>query len=82
MFSLPYDTSCDMFSVGVILAEFYLGKPPFWGETNTDQVASMMEVLGLVPPHMIEVSPWQHVYRRNSVFFFLNKKTIFNFILL
>lgn len=59
---MPFDTQTDMWSVGIILAEFYLGVPPFFGETETDQLAAMMEVLGLVPAYMVARSPRKKVY--------------------
>ena len=52
-----------MWSLGVIAAEIYLGKLPFYGETSTDQLAAIMEVVGLVPPQMIYSSPRMHVYQ-------------------
>ena len=60
---LDYDTAADMWSVGVILAELYLDKVPFYGETTTDQLAAIMEVMGLVPPHMVAASPQIGTYQ-------------------
>lgn len=54
----------DMFSLGVIFSEFFLGSPPFFGETETDHLAAMMETLGLPPTYMIAKSPRKKVYQR------------------
>ncbi|CAK8672583.1 unnamed protein product [Clavelina lepadiformis] len=61
---IPYDETADMWSVGVIVAELFLHKVPFYGESSTDQLAAIMEVIGLVPTHMIEQSPRIHTYQR------------------
>jgi len=61
---LKYTVEADMWSLGVIAAEIYLGKLPFYGETSTDQLAAIMEVVGLVPPQMIYSSPRMHVYQK------------------
>nr|XP_039267506.1 dual specificity tyrosine-phosphorylation-regulated kinase 4-like [Styela clava] len=62
--SLPITPQCDMFSVGVILAEFWLGVPPFFGETEADQLAAMMEVIGLPPTYMIAKSRRKKIYAK------------------
>jgi len=61
---LNYTVQADMWSVGVIAAEIYLGKLPFYGETSTDQLAAIMEVVGLVPPRMVYSSPRMHIYQK------------------
>jgi serine/threonine protein kinase len=53
---LPYDVSIDMWSFGCILAELYTGYPLFPGENEVEQLACIMEVLGVPPKHLIEVS--------------------------
>eukprot|EP00742_Colponemidia_sp_Colp-10_P006299 GILJ01006751.1.p1 GENE.GILJ01006751.1~~GILJ01006751.1.p1 ORF type:complete len:598 (-),score=65.09 GILJ01006751.1:440-2233(-) len=53
---LPYDVAIDMWSFGCILAELYTGYPLFPGENEVEQLACIMEVMGLVPPHIIEAS--------------------------
>ncbi|XP_018904291.2 uncharacterized protein [Bemisia tabaci] len=46
---LPYGTAIDMWSLGCILAELYTGYPLFPGENEVEQLACIMEVLGLPP---------------------------------
>ncbi|KAI9304494.1 kinase-like domain-containing protein [Cunninghamella echinulata] len=54
--SIPYNTSIDMWSLGCIIAELYTGIPIFPGENENEQLACMMEVLGLPDRHLIEES--------------------------
>ena len=61
--NLNYTVTADMWSLGVILAELYMNKVPFYGETNTDQLAAIMEVMGLLPPYMVETSPDIETYQ-------------------
>eukprot|EP00898_Chlorokybus_atmophyticus_P004021 jgi/Chlat1/461/Chrsp103S01078 len=53
---LPYDTKIDMWSFGCILAELYTGYPLFPGEDETEQMACIMEVLGVPSKSLIEAS--------------------------
>ncbi|GAB0100122.1 Dual specificity tyrosine-phosphorylation-regulated kinase [Sergentomyia squamirostris] len=50
---LPYGTPIDMWSLGCILAELYTGYPLFPGENESEQLACIMEVLGLPPEDLI-----------------------------
>ncbi|XP_029177998.1 probable serine/threonine-protein kinase dyrk2 isoform X2 [Nylanderia fulva] len=60
---LPYGTPIDMWSLGCILAELYTGYPLFPGEDEIEQLACIMEVLGLPPEHIIS-----HATRRRLFF--------------
>lgn len=60
---LPYGTPIDMWSLGCILAELYTGYPLFPGEDEIEQLACIMEVLGLPPEHIIS-----HASRRRLFF--------------
>ncbi|XP_017880190.1 probable serine/threonine-protein kinase dyrk2 isoform X2 [Ceratina calcarata] len=60
---LPYGTPIDMWSLGCILAELYTGCPLFPGEDEIEQLACIMEVLGLPPEHIIN-----HASRRRLFF--------------
>merc|ERR1719460_3567074 len=53
---LPYNVAIDMWSLGCILAELYTGYPLFPGENEVEQLACIMEVLGVPPRRMIEQS--------------------------
>ncbi|XP_074050707.1 dual specificity tyrosine-phosphorylation-regulated kinase 4 isoform X3 [Macrotis lagotis] len=52
----PYDTAIDMWSLGCILAELYTGYPLFAGENEVEQLACIMEVLGIPPLHLIQTA--------------------------
>ncbi|XP_046859436.1 dual specificity tyrosine-phosphorylation-regulated kinase 4-like isoform X2 [Xenia sp. Carnegie-2017] len=51
---MVYGTPIDMWSFGCILAELYTGYPLFPGENEVDQLACMMEVLGLPDVNFLE----------------------------
>jgi dual specificity tyrosine-phosphorylation-regulated kinase 2/3/4 len=44
-----YSVPIDMWSLGCLLAELYTGRPLFPGENESDQLLSIMQVLGLPP---------------------------------
>ena len=41
-----YDASVDMWAVGCILAELYLGKPMFPGSSTLNQLSRLIEITG------------------------------------
>ncbi|KAJ3111355.1 Dual specificity tyrosine-phosphorylation-regulated kinase [Physocladia obscura] len=51
---ISYNASIDMWSFGCILAELFMGYPLFPGENEQQQLAYMMEVLGIPPASVIE----------------------------
>ncbi|XP_037600789.1 dual specificity tyrosine-phosphorylation-regulated kinase 4 [Cebus imitator] len=52
----PYDMAIDMWSLGCIMAELYTGYPLFPGENEVEQLACIMEVLGLPPARFIQTA--------------------------
>lgn len=60
---LPYTESIDMWSLGCIVGELFLGLPMFPGTSEYNQIWKIVDMLGLPPRHMIEVG-------RNSLNFF------------
>ncbi|KAG0577181.1 hypothetical protein KC19_5G136800 [Ceratodon purpureus] len=60
---LPYDTMIDIWSFGCILAELFSGYPLFPGENEVEQLACMMEVLGIPSNTVLE-----HASRKKMFF--------------
>lgn len=55
LLGLPYSAAIDIWSLGCIAAELFLGLPLFPGASNYDQVGRIVETLGIPPTHMLEV---------------------------
>jgi dual specificity tyrosine-phosphorylation-regulated kinase 2/3/4 len=53
---IPYSTAIDMWSFGCILAELYTGFPLFPGENEMEQLAYIMEIKGVPPEFILEIS--------------------------
>lgn len=53
---LPYGPAIDMWSFGCILAELSNGHPIFPGETEAEQMACILEVLGFPDPALLAKS--------------------------
>ncbi|CAI2173313.1 12212_t:CDS:10, partial [Funneliformis geosporum] len=53
---MTYNMAIDMWSLGCILAELYTGYPLFPGENEQEQLACIMEVLGVPEKYLIEKS--------------------------
>ena len=59
---LPYDYSIDIWSFGCIICELITGQPIFAGDSENDQFACFLEVLGLPPEYLVEKSSRKNVY--------------------
>jgi dual specificity tyrosine-phosphorylation-regulated kinase 2/3/4 len=59
---LNYHMAIDMWSLGCILAELYTGYPIFPGENEQDQLACIMEVLGVPDEQIIAHSPRKNLF--------------------
>lgn len=60
---LPYTELIDMWSLGCIVGELFLGLPMFPGSLEFNQIYKIVDMLGNPPRHMIEVG-------RNSLNYF------------
>lgn len=60
---LPYTELIDMWSLGCIVGELFLGLPMFPGSLEYNQIYKIVDMLGTPPRHMIEVG-------RNSLNYF------------
>ena len=52
IFGQPYGPPMDMWSYALVVAELIIGETVFTGESNRDQLAKYIEVLGLPPLEM------------------------------
>ncbi|KAA6366418.1 MAG: putative Dual specificity protein kinase [Streblomastix strix] len=59
---IPYDTKIDMWSFGCILCELHTGWPIFPGEDEIEQVACIMEVLGLPSDEILSISSRRKIF--------------------
>jgi dual specificity protein kinase YAK1 len=55
LLGLPYSNSIDIWSLGCIVAELFLGLPIFPGSSEYNQISRIIEMLGMPPSYMIEV---------------------------
>ncbi len=71
MLGIPYTTGIDIWSLGCILAELYtgttalsqIGYPLFPGENEPEQMSMIMEVNGLPPKGMLDVTTSESTHR-------------------
>ncbi|CAH8598191.1 unnamed protein product [Heterobilharzia americana] len=59
---IPYGPPIDMWSLGCILPELYTGRPLFPGENENEQLACIMEVLGLPSELILEKATRRRVF--------------------
>lgn len=62
MLGIPYTTAIDIWSLGCILAELYMGFPLFPGESETEQMALIVEVNGLPPAELLREATRSEVF--------------------
>ena len=55
LLGLPYSSAIDMWSLGCIVVELFLGLPLFPGSSEYNQVSRIVEMLGNPPSWMIEM---------------------------
>jgi dual specificity tyrosine-phosphorylation-regulated kinase 2/3/4 len=62
---IPYTTAIDMWSFGCILAELHTGYPLFPGESESEQLLCIMEVLGIPPLEVLAKSTRLELFFNN-----------------
>lgn len=55
LLGLPYSSAIDMWSLGCIVVELFLGLPLFPGSSEYNQVCRIVDMLGLPPAWMLEM---------------------------
>ncbi|THC99209.1 hypothetical protein EYZ11_001297 [Aspergillus tanneri] len=55
LLGLPYSSAIDMWSLGCIVVELFLGLPLFPGSSEYNQVCRIVDMLGLPPSWMLEM---------------------------
>ena len=53
---IPYTSAIDMWSLGCILAELFAGFPIFPGESENEQISLIIEMLGMPPQAVLDIS--------------------------
>jgi len=69
MLGIPYTPAIDMWSLGCIMAELYIGYPLFPGESENDQMSRIMEMRDVPPAEVLKIS------ERKMKFFVKNQET-------
>lgn len=59
---LPYDHQIDMWSLGCVLAELYIGQPLFPGSSEKQQIASFAATLGNPPLPLLQKATRSGLY--------------------
>jgi len=62
MLGIPYTTAIDIWSLGCIVFECLVGVPCFSGESEKDQMASIMEIIGVPPRSLIAKATRRKVF--------------------
>ncbi|KAJ3049122.1 Homeodomain-interacting protein kinase 3, partial [Rhizophlyctis rosea] len=62
LLGLPYTSCIDMWSLGCIAAELFLGLPLFPGSSEYNQVSRIVEMIGVPPSYMCEKGKAAHQF--------------------
>ncbi|KAF8331107.1 uncharacterized protein EI90DRAFT_3058583 [Cantharellus anzutake] len=74
LLGLPYTSAIDMWSLGCIAVELFLGLPLFPGTSEYNQITRIIDMLGMPPQYMLEMgkqtsqffSPYSDEYGRKK----------------
>lgn len=55
-----YDCAIDMWSLGCVILELYLGKPLFVGKNTVEQLYKIIEVVGMPPDELLDNSVYYY----------------------
>ncbi|XP_062867180.1 dual specificity protein kinase CLK4b isoform X2 [Trichomycterus rosablanca] len=64
---LGWNQACDVWSLGCILMEFYLGLTLFQTHDSKEHLAMMERVFGPIPVHMLQKTSKQHYVHRGKL---------------
>ncbi|RVE64153.1 hypothetical protein OJAV_G00143370 [Oryzias javanicus] len=64
---LGWNQSCDVWSLGCVLFEFYCGQTLFPSHDCLEHLAMMEEVLGPIPPRLLEQTRKKHFVHKNRL---------------
>lgn len=68
LLGLPYCEAIDMWSLGCVLAELYLGWPLYPGASEYDQIRYITQTQGPVPDHLMSAAAkTDRFYRRIGI---------------
>ncbi|RKP38959.1 kinase-like protein, partial [Dimargaris cristalligena] len=74
LLGLPYTSSIDMWSLGCIVAELFIGLPLFPGSSEYNQMSRIVEMLGYPPAYMIEMGKQAGLYFERNTNHFSDRK--------
>ncbi|KAM4727427.1 LOW QUALITY PROTEIN: dual specificity protein kinase CLK1-like [Anableps anableps] len=64
---LGWNQSCDVWSLGCVLMEYYLGQTLFPSHDCREHLAMMEKVLGLIPPHLLKQTRKKHLVKNERL---------------
>ncbi|KAL2778442.1 dual specificity protein kinase CLK4 [Daubentonia madagascariensis] len=65
--ALGWSQPCDVWSIGCILIEYYLGFTVFQTHDSKEHLAMMERILGPIPPHMIQKTRKRKYFHHNQL---------------
>ncbi|XP_015240462.1 PREDICTED: dual specificity protein kinase CLK2-like isoform X3 [Cyprinodon variegatus] len=64
---LGWNQSCDVWSLGCVLMEYYLGRTLFPSHDCGEHLAMMQKVLGPIPPHLLKQTGKKHFVKNEHL---------------